>query len=284
MFNTNSPCCTFGPFANRQRNGFTLIELLVVIAIIGILSAMLFPVFALARESARKTVCLSNERQLGAALTMYTQDYDDSYPALWIVESTPPYLAYDVSLALKPYIKNEDVFFCPDRASRDCNSLGVTEVGFGSDRCIGYGYNFGSDLYLGGGLLQAPYQMGNQYVASGQSLAALAAPADTFAFGDTYDYPFYTILWSTILSNFAGNSTDGMRHGGRFNMLYADGHSRSVLWHGGVYSDGTSVAFPKDAADYKWCANNDAPAYPGAPQTCLTYLQQQASQTTFWPN
>jgi len=63
-----------------MRRGFTLIELLVVIAIIAILAAILFPVFAKAREKARQSSCLSNMRQLGTALRMYCQDYDERYP------------------------------------------------------------------------------------------------------------------------------------------------------------------------------------------------------------
>jgi prepilin-type N-terminal cleavage/methylation domain-containing protein len=65
-----------------RRSGFTLIELLVVIAIIAILAAILFPVFARARESARKTQCLSNMKQLGNAIMMYTTDYDEYFPEL----------------------------------------------------------------------------------------------------------------------------------------------------------------------------------------------------------
>jgi prepilin-type N-terminal cleavage/methylation domain-containing protein len=65
----------------RRSKGFTLIELLVVIAIIAILASILFPVFARAREQARKTVCLSNMKQLGLAMLMYTQDYDEMLPA-----------------------------------------------------------------------------------------------------------------------------------------------------------------------------------------------------------
>src|SRR6202142_1298309 len=65
---------------SRRGAGFTLIELLVVIAIIAILAAILFPVFAQARESARKTVCLSNTKQLGLGIMMYVQDYDEVYP------------------------------------------------------------------------------------------------------------------------------------------------------------------------------------------------------------
>jgi prepilin-type N-terminal cleavage/methylation domain-containing protein/prepilin-type processing-associated H-X9-DG protein len=69
----------------RMRNprGFTLIELLVVIAIIAILAAILFPVFAQAREKARQTSCSSNLKQLGTAMMMYVQDYDESYPKVW---------------------------------------------------------------------------------------------------------------------------------------------------------------------------------------------------------
>src|ERR1700742_4223315 len=64
----------------KQRNAFTLIELLVVIAIIAILAAILFPVFAQAREAARKTSCLSNTKQLGLGIMQYVQDYDETYP------------------------------------------------------------------------------------------------------------------------------------------------------------------------------------------------------------
>src|SRR6266536_4639298 len=66
--------------APPRRSGFTLIELLVVIAIIAILAALLFPVFARAREQARKTTCLSNLKQIGAGMLMYAQDYDETLP------------------------------------------------------------------------------------------------------------------------------------------------------------------------------------------------------------
>src|ERR1043166_5852035 len=106
------------------RRAFTLIELLVVIAIIAILAAVLFPVFARARESARKTTCTSNLRQLGQALTMYLQDNDDTFPTANFNDMTgfafPPQLHKDASGnpinfpdLVKPYVRNRQIFFCP---------------------------------------------------------------------------------------------------------------------------------------------------------------------------
>jgi prepilin-type N-terminal cleavage/methylation domain-containing protein/prepilin-type processing-associated H-X9-DG protein len=96
-----------------MRRGFTLIELLVVIAIIAILAAILFPVFAKAREKARQTSCASNEKQLSLAILMYCQDYDEKYPAVY-----DDGLGYPVGRLIwadkcMPYIKSRQVFECP---------------------------------------------------------------------------------------------------------------------------------------------------------------------------
>src|SRR5579862_1224391 len=92
---------------HRTKNGFTLIELLVVIAIIAILAAILFPVFAQAREKARQAMCISNQKQLGLAFLQYEQDYDeqlfDPYYFHFILEVSGTFTGQSL---LEPYIKN----------------------------------------------------------------------------------------------------------------------------------------------------------------------------------
>jgi len=104
-----------------MKKGFTLIELLVVIAIIAILAAILFPVFAQAREKARAITCVSNEKQMGLAMLQYLQDNDDTFPLLqWINPVNNQ--AMDWELAIYPYVKN-----------------GAVEGNVGGNSAIGYG-------------------------------------------------------------------------------------------------------------------------------------------------
>jgi len=98
-----------------MRKGFTLIELLVVIAIIAILAAILFPVFARAREKARQTTCLSNLKQIGLGALMYAQDYDERFV---IYRYPNPYFWPD---KLDPYIKNTQLWICPSRDAGSWN-------------------------------------------------------------------------------------------------------------------------------------------------------------------
>jgi prepilin-type N-terminal cleavage/methylation domain-containing protein/prepilin-type processing-associated H-X9-DG protein len=100
------------PVKRSKRSGFTLIELLVVIAIIAILAAILFPVFAQAREKARATNCLSNFKQLGNGVLMYMQDYDGAYPLAWYGKPQ-----YGFDCVLQPYVKNLQVFDCPSNVT-----------------------------------------------------------------------------------------------------------------------------------------------------------------------
>ncbi|HVK04374.1 MAG TPA: DUF1559 domain-containing protein [Armatimonadaceae bacterium] len=106
------------------RSAFTLIELLVVIAIIAILAAILFPVFAQARDKARATSCLSNNKQMGLALVAYSQDYDETYPRVYT--NVAPQGPRDWKTDITPYTKNTQIYICPSRGSQ----------------LYGYGYNY----------------------------------------------------------------------------------------------------------------------------------------------
>lgn len=132
----------------QKRKGFTLIELLVVIAIIAILAAILFPVFARARENARRASCMSNLKQIGLAVIQYTQDYDERLPASY--DGTATYNIYNMWMGkLEPYMKSPQILFCPsDKALDSDPSGGASGATFANRNVywwlngVSYGWNF----------------------------------------------------------------------------------------------------------------------------------------------
>ena len=128
-----SPKTTLSPQARRAASAFTLIELLVVIAIIAILAAILFPVFARARENARRSSCQSNLKQISLGLIQYTQDYDERYPGSIsnLLAQGGPYGWAD---AILPYTKSEQILQCPSEEHRQSLSpdpvATATQVGY----------------------------------------------------------------------------------------------------------------------------------------------------------
>ncbi len=213
---------------SRNAKGFTLIELLVVIAIIAILAAILFPVFAKAREQARKTACLSNLKQIGTSFMMYTQDYDETCPpadcgaAVRNVGEKRGWIQ-----ALYPYVKSAALFKCP-------SSTQNLPVGVAADYT--YNYWLGADGSIA--------WMSDPSFGCGSSPKALAfsdTPADTIVFWEDYQTDLPANGWvpprdgyGGTFSNPAANSyvVPSVRHTDGCNYVLLDGHAKFQKFEG----------------------------------------------------
>ncbi len=163
------------------RSGFTLIELLVVIAIIAILAAILFPVFAQAREKARQTGCLSNAKQITTGVMMYVQDYDEILPLVYDLNTLSSWTD-----RVQPYIKNWDLMFCPSGGSKRLpTSLNTT-----ANRWWGWWRYFTQYGFNATYLNRANYGCGNIMVNGNAfgppvPIAGVSKPAETVMITET---------------------------------------------------------------------------------------------------
>lgn len=194
-----------------MRRGFTLIELLVVIAIIAILAAILFPVFARAREKARQSSCLSNLKQLGLGVLMYAQDYDEIYPPAIYANSLGLFYWMEV---VQPYVKNTQLFVCPsDRAGTmysGCASSGCSNyVAHVRVPGLGYAFNAYYTNYPSGYVGLAWREMGQ-----------VRRPAEVIMLLDFICY-YSATTWSVDQSK-----TYRAMHNEGLNVCFADGHSK----------------------------------------------------------
>jgi prepilin-type N-terminal cleavage/methylation domain-containing protein/prepilin-type processing-associated H-X9-DG protein len=218
-----------------KRNAFTLIELLVVIAIIAILAAILFPVFTRARENARRTSCLSNQKQIGLGIMQYVQDYDETYP------STQHYTNEGVTTAttfwywdVDPYIKSWQVYVCPSSSQ-----------GYGPADAS---YPVSNPSYVMAGNYGASQLLMRVYNATDYpyvKLSSVVSPASTYMIMDCGSYQTYPSLayasgasynylpgmgalgvsQGTISDRYVDDFQNG-RHFGGINVIFADGHAK----------------------------------------------------------
>lgn len=199
----------------KDRRAFTLIELLVVIAIIAILAAILFPVFAKAREAARATSCKSNLKQLGNAFTMYVQDYDELYPGSWFGSGYAAGSGYTWRIAVFPYVKNVGVYQCPSapKSTLPWDGSPAFSANEWNGTCA-YGFN---QIHWTGG---SPTQL------SGQALASINAPADTITLAEVENAKDQVAYQANTLDyNYgASNPVSSRRHSDGSNFLWCDGH------------------------------------------------------------
>ena len=195
-----------------NRHGFTLIELLVVIAIIAILAAILFPVFAQAREAARKTSCLSNAKQLGLGCAMYTQDYDETLVQGW--NGSQPGVLRDNGAVyrpwtpwtknIQPYVKNLDILMCPDNRWNSTVINGGLNTTARKQIYSAYAFNYG---YLGtfaGGDPGLP----GYYLFTPLSLAAVNKPANIVMITDGQGPNWATGDHAFVWTQPAGNTCE----------------------------------------------------------------------------
>lgn len=209
-----------------SKQGFTLIELLVVIAIIAILAAILFPVFARARDRARQAGCLSNAKQIANGMLMYAQDWDESYPTvLSNANSSSTYKTWDD--AIYPYVKNNQVYICPSSFNGNTRShmlnawvAGWTNYsGTGTRSCSMAAINEPANTVL---LAEAwvtaskiTNRRGNYVMSVNQG-------------GATASSPWGNCKGGTRNASGAWQIKPGVHNGNGYNDVFCDGHAKFV--------------------------------------------------------
>ena len=224
----------FNTIRGARRRAFTLIELLIVISIIAILAAILFPVFARARENARRTSCLSNLKQISLAFIQYSQDYDErtpltSYPATNISWTT----------GAAAYMKSTQIFRCPSDSSTIWNAPASPPIhNYYSTSYAMNAYMAGSNKYAHLATIQSP----SRVVVLADSNGLLRDHFHPFNWVIDAEYAAYAAAQVPPVSytppaSWTLDATDGQpgefprtRHLEGFNVTYCDGHVKWTKW------------------------------------------------------
>jgi len=228
----------------RSRSGFTLIELLVVIAIIAILAAILFPVFAQAREKARQTSCLSNMKQIMTGVKMYAQDYDEQSLYYWYSYNAQLGAYTSFSEMLLPYIKNTQIFICPSASqnvssySTACGTVGVKVVStyiYPAWLYYNYWSWFGTIMFAG-----FPDERGSDCVNPWQVCVGtefVSYPAESAYLMEGFLLDYYPVTGMQMGSaceigfdlNYSNNTGGAVwRHNTGMNFSFCDGHAKWI--------------------------------------------------------
>jgi prepilin-type N-terminal cleavage/methylation domain-containing protein/prepilin-type processing-associated H-X9-DG protein len=207
-----------------KAKGFTLIELLVVIAIIAILASILFPVFARARENARRSSCLSNLKQIGLGVMQYTQDYDEQLPYVEQASSaTPGNFATNYTIwaeTLTPYLKSTQIWYCPS------NSTSNTPKAVADVTVAGINMSYGAACDRAGG-----FAFASQKDNGASNLAQFNNSAETILLGDRKDTAQgygYWVMPSNYTATGPGTccGVESSIHLEGGNYAFADGHAK----------------------------------------------------------
>ncbi len=279
-FNTNT---------KNGRSAFTLIELLVVIAIIAILAAILFPVFARARENARRSSCQSNLKQIGLAVIQYNQDYDEKFP--FVIDAGPGgTFQMTWARAVQPYIKSVQVFQCPSdpdagqpigfagvKISYAANSLYQNRVTGTGGNLYGFSGIFAKIDQISNGQSRALAEMESAativMVADkfSSDASAIAANATDAGYGNASGFNTFCSIGlvgngsdlpnGTQSSAAYGNNTKmgqvSARHLETANFLYADGHVKALRPektnpNGNYFAFSNALSRNINNPDYQW--------------------------------
>lgn len=216
----------------RCKSGFTLIELLVVIAIIAILAAILFPVFARARENARRASCQSNLKQIGLGLIQYVQDYDERLPLRRFAPSVAP--NWDDNswrTVIQPYVKSTQVMVCPSNPDN-------TKITFDPEFKRSYAGNTNWINASASGIQPTSSSDERGFFGQGHTipLALIENPSQLIAVTELWHAPWVTVI---VDRDDLTNAEDGVTyraygdllfagHLGRSNYLFADGHVKAL--------------------------------------------------------